>query len=46
MQNFKLTVPNKLSELTLMQYQKFIKLLLDDNEEDFLYKKMIEIFSS
>ena len=44
MQNFKLTVPNKLSELTLMQYQKFIKLLLDDNEEDFLYKKMIEIF--
>lgn len=44
MQNFKLTVPNELSELTLKQYQKFIKLLSNDNEEDFLYKKMIEIF--
>lgn len=44
MQDFKLTVPNKLSELTLGQYQRFSKILTDDIDQDFLHKKMIEIF--
>lgn len=40
----KLTVPSKLSEITLGQYQKFAKISEKDQEEDFLQKKMIEIF--
>ena len=40
----KLTVPSKLSEITLGQYQKFAKIAEKDQEEDFLQKKMIEIF--
>ncbi len=44
MQDFKLTVPTKLSEITLGQYQRFSKIMTDDIDPDFLHKKMIEIF--
>ena len=40
----KLTVPNKLSELTIGQYQKFNKVLSSNPDNDFLQKKTIEIF--
>ena len=44
MPNKTLTVPNKLSEITLGQYQKFSKLLEKEPDDDFLQKKTIEIF--
>ncbi len=44
MTKIKLKVPNKLSELTLGQYQKFTKILAKEPDEDFMQKKMIEIF--
>ena len=44
MKTQKLTVPNKLSEITLGQYQKFNKILGKDPDLDFLRKKTIEIF--
>ena len=44
MKKVDLKVPNKLSEITLGQYQKFSKILLKEPENDFLQKKMIEIF--
>ena len=37
-------IPNKLSELTLGQYQKFSKIYTKDADQDFVQKKMIEIF--
>ena len=40
----KIEVPNDMSEITLGQYQKFAKLVEKEQEEDFLQKKMIEIF--
>jgi hypothetical protein len=39
-----LKVPNKLSELTLGQYQVFSKILEGDPDVDFMQKKTIEIF--
>ncbi len=39
-----LKVPNKLSEITLGQYQQFSKIMTDDVDQDFLQKKTIEIF--
>tara|TARA_B100001093_G_scaffold12309_1_gene11409 strand:+ start:789 stop:1418 length:630 start_codon:yes stop_codon:yes gene_type:complete len=39
-----LKVPNKLSEITLGQYQQFSKISVDNVDEDFLQKKTIEIF--
>ena len=39
-----LKVPNKLSELTLGQYQVFSKILESDPDVDFMQKKTIEIF--
>ena len=44
MSKAELTVPNKLSEITLGQYQKFSKIFKEDTDQDFLQKKMIEIF--
>jgi hypothetical protein len=45
---FKVNVPNKLSEITLSQYMKYYKLVEanrdDDNAEAFLSLKMLEIF--
>jgi len=40
----KIEVPNKLSEITLGQYQKFSKIFNKDTDQDFLQKKMVEIF--
>ena len=39
-----ITVPDKLSEITLGQYQKFLKIQNENNDERFLSSKMIEIF--
>ena len=39
-----LIVPNKLSEITLKQYQKFIKIQETNKDDAFLRYKMIEIF--
>jgi len=39
-----ITVPDKLSEITLGQYQKFLKIQKDSEDERFLSSKMIEIF--
>ena len=39
-----LKVPNKLSEITLGQYQVFSKILEGDPDVDFMQKKTIEIF--
>ena len=44
MKTQKLKVPNKLSELTLGQYQKFNMILGKDPDLDFLRKKTVEIF--
>tara|TARA_R110000751_G_C13750540_1_gene478301 strand:+ start:894 stop:1547 length:654 start_codon:yes stop_codon:yes gene_type:complete len=40
----RLHIPNKLSEITLKKYQKFVKLNTEDADERFLQIKMIEIF--
>tara|TARA_R110002167_G_scaffold46165_2_gene138014 strand:- start:728 stop:1381 length:654 start_codon:yes stop_codon:yes gene_type:complete len=40
----RLNIPNKLSEITLRKYQKFVKLNVEDADERFLQIKMIEIF--
>tara|TARA_R110002020_G_scaffold48090_5_gene137315 strand:- start:338 stop:988 length:651 start_codon:yes stop_codon:yes gene_type:complete len=37
-------VPNTLNEITLEQYQKFLKIQKDNDDETFLAIKMIEIF--
>jgi len=39
-----LIVPNKLSEITLKQYQKFLKIQETNTDDAFLRYKMIEIF--
>ena len=41
MKTQKLTVPNKLSEITLGQYQKFNKILGKDPDLDFLRKRQL-----
>lgn len=40
----KVTIPTELSEIKLSQYQKFLKILKDNEESEFLSLKMIEIF--
>ena len=42
--NARLNIPNRLSEITLRKYQKFVKLNTEDADERFLQIKMIEIF--
>jgi len=37
-------VPDSLSEITLAQYQKFLKIQDNNDDESFLAIKMIEIF--
>ena len=37
-------VPNSLNEITLAQYQKFLKIQDNNDDESFLAIKMIEIF--
>ena len=40
----KITVPNSLSEIKLSQYQKFLQIQKDNEDEHFLASKMIEKF--
>jgi hypothetical protein len=40
----KVTIPNHLSEITLRQYQKFLKIQEQNDNESFLASKMMEIF--
>ena len=40
----KVTIPNNLSEITLRQYQKFLKIQEQNENESFLASKMMEIF--
>jgi hypothetical protein len=37
-------IPNDLSEITLDQYQRFLKIQENNTDEKFLTSKMIEIF--
>ena len=39
----KITVPNSLSEIKLSQYQKFLQIQKNNEDEHFLASKMIEI---
>ena len=39
-----ITVPSSISEIPLMNYQKFLKLQQSSNDEEFIAQKMIEIF--
>jgi len=40
----KITIPTKLSEIKLHQYQKFLKIVDENEESDFLNHKMLQIF--
>ena len=40
----KVEVPDTLSEITLGQYQKYLKIQSENQDENFLAIKMIEIF--
>ena len=42
--NIEINVPNSLNEITLGQYQKFLKIAENNQEGNFLDAKMIEIF--
>ena len=42
----KILVPESLSEITLEQYQKFLKISKDNEDSLFLQQKMVEIFCS
>ena len=39
-----ITIPTDLSEIKLSQYQKFMKIAVQNEESEFLHHKMIEIF--
>lgn len=39
-----ITIPTKLSELKLSQYQAFLKIAKDNNDEEFLHQKMVQVF--
>jgi len=41
-----ITIPTDLSEIKLSQYQKFLNIVEQNEESDFLHHKMIEIFCS
>jgi len=40
----KISIPTDLSEIKLHQYQKFLKIVGENEESDFLNHKMIQIF--
>lgn len=44
--NFKLNIPESLNEVTLSQYQKWIKIIDEEKISTFFQQKMIEIFCS
>lgn len=39
-----ITIPSSISEIPLMNYQKFLKVQQNSNDEEFIAQKMIEIF--
>lgn len=39
-----ITIPTKLSELKLSQYQAFLKIAKDNEDAEFLHQKMVQIF--
>ena len=39
-----INVPSSISEIPLMNYQKFLKVQKNSNDEEFIAQKMIEIF--
>ena len=39
-----LTLPSSISEIPLVNYQKFLKVQEKSNDEEFIVQKMIEIF--
>ena len=41
---YKLTIPTSLAEIKLKQYQQFLKVASDNDNEDFLQQKAIQIF--
>lgn len=40
----KISIPTELNEIKLCDYQRFVKILNENEESDFLHHKMIEIF--
>ena len=40
----KLTIPNQLSEITLKQYKKYLVIVEENDDTNFIQAKMIEIF--
>jgi hypothetical protein len=41
---FKISIPTELSEIKLLQYQKFLKVAKDNEEAEFINQKMVQIF--
>lgn len=41
---YEINVPNKLSEITLEQYQAFSRIVADNDSEEFISQKMVSIF--
>lgn len=41
---FKITIPTSLSEIKLKQYQQFLKVASDNDENNFLQQKIVQIF--
>ena len=44
--NIKLNIPETLKEVTLSQYQKWVKIIDEEELSSFFQQKMIEIFCS
>jgi hypothetical protein len=41
---YKISIPTELSEIKLLQYQKFLKVAKDNEETEFINQKMVQIF--
>jgi hypothetical protein len=41
---FKISIPTELSEIKLLQYQKFLKAAKDNEDTEFINQKMVQIF--
>ena len=39
-----ITIPTKLSEIKLSQYQAFLKIAKDNEDSEFLHQKMVQVF--
>ena len=42
--NLTITVPTTLSDMTLHQYQRFVDIQNQNDDQTFIFQKMIEIF--